>query len=137
MLMLDYGRAQTPLTLRPVTPIRRRLRLFTWIALFAMLGLAIAPSVSHALSAQQASNPWTEICSAPGSGEQQPRSAAMHLEHCAMCCVAASAMGLPPAPVAVLPSPGGAGLVAALFLEASHPLHAWRPPQARAPPSFS
>jgi hypothetical protein len=136
MLMPDYGRAQTALTLRPVIPIRQRLRLFTWIALFAMLGLAIAPSVSHALSAQQASNPWTEICSAPSSGEP-PRSAAMHLEHCAMCCVAASAMGMPPAPVTVLPAAEGAALVAALFLEAPHPLHAWRPPQARAPPSFS
>ena len=101
-----------------------------------MLGLAIAPSVSHALSAQQASNPWAEICSAPNSGEPA-RSAAMHLEHCAMCVVAASAVGMPPAPVAVLPAPEGAAVVAALFFEAAHRLFAWRPPQARAPPSFS
>ena len=134
--MLDYGRAQTPLTLPPVTPIRQRLRLFAWIALFAMLGLAIAPSVSHALSAQQAADPWTEVCSTPNSGEQ-PRSAAMLLEHCAMCGVVAQVIGMPPAPVTVLPAPEGAAYVAALFLEASHPLFAWRPPQARAPPSFS
>ena len=119
-----------------MTPIRQRLRLFTWIALFAMLGLAIAPSVSHALSAQQASNSWTEICSTPNSGEQ-PRGAAMQLEHCAMCGVVAQAIGMPPAPVAVRPVPEGAAYVAVLFLEASHPLFAWRPPQARAPPSFS
>jgi Protein of unknown function (DUF2946) len=136
MLMLDYGRAQTPLTLPLVTPIRQRLRLFTWVALFAMLGLAIAPSVSHALSAQQASNPWTEICSTSNPGEQ-PRSAAMLLEHCAMCVVVAQAIGMPPAPVTALPAPEGAAYVAALFLEASRPLFAWRPPQARAPPSVS
>ncbi len=119
-----------------MTPIRQRLRLFTWIALFATLGLAIAPSVSHALSAQQASNPWTEVCSGPNSGEPS-RSAAMHLEHCVMCCVAASAIGMPPAPITVLPAPEGAACLAALLLEAPHPLFAWRPPQARAPPSFS
>lgn len=117
-------------------PIRQRLRLFTWIALFAMLGLAITPSVSHALSAQQASNPWTEICSAPSSGEQ-PRSAAMHLEHCAMCVVAASAVGMPPALVAVVPIPEGEAFVAALFPDAPRPLSTWLPPQARAPPAFS
>lgn len=103
-----------------------------------MLGLALAPSVSHALSAQQASNPWTEICSASTSGEQPGKgSAAMHLEHCALCCVAASAMGMPPSPLVALPSPAGAARVAALFLEATHPLFALSPPQARGPPLFS
>ncbi|MEP6875047.1 MAG: DUF2946 domain-containing protein [Burkholderiales bacterium] len=119
-----------------MTPIRQRLRLFTWVALFAMLGLAIAPSVSHALSAQQSSNPWTEICSTSNPADP-PRSAAMLLEHCAMCGVVVHAMGMPPAPVTVLPAPEGAACAAALFLEASHPLFAWRPPPARAPPSFS
>ena len=105
-----------------------------------MLGLAIAPSVSHALSAQHASNPWTEICSTStsGSGEQRGTdSAATHLEHCALCGVAASAMGMPPAPIAVLPAPAGANYVATLFLAAAHSLFAWSPPQARAPPLFS
>ena len=103
-----------------------------------MLGLALAPSVSHALNAQQQSNPWIEICSTSGSGEQPGQgTAAMQLEHCAMCCVAAHAMGMPPAPVAVLPAPEGAAHVPALFLEATHSLFAWSPPQARAPPLFS
>jgi hypothetical protein len=121
-----------------VTSLRRRLRLFTWLALFAMSGLALAPSVSHALNAQQASNPFTSICSAPNTGGQPANSsAAMRLEHCAMCVVAASAIGMPPAPVAVLPAPEGVAYVAALFLDAARLLFAWRPPQARAPPSFS
>lgn len=129
----------TAVKLRPVIHhIRHRLRLFTWLALVAMLGLALAPSVSHALSAQQSSNPWTEICSSSNSGEQPGSGgAAMHLEHCALCCVAASAMGMPPAPIAVLPAPEGANYVATLFLAAAHSLFAWSPPQARAPPLFS
>ena len=128
----------TAVKLHSVIHIRHRLRLFTWLALVAMLGLALAPSVSHALSAQQASNPWTEICSTSTSGEQPGNGgAAMHLEHCALCCVTASAMGMPPAPVAVLPAPEGANYVATLFLAAAHALFAWSPPQARAPPLFS
>ena len=119
-----------------MTTLRHRLHLFTWLALFAMLGLALAPSVSHAVNAQQASNPFTEICSTPAPGEQ-PRSAVMHLEHCAMCVVAAHAVGMPPAPVGVLPVPQGVTFVAALFLDAPRTLFAWRPPQARGPPLFS
>lgn len=101
-----------------------------------MFGLALAPSLSHALSAQRASNPWTEICSTTPAGER-PASAAMLLEHCAMCAVAAAPLGMPPAPVAMLPAPEGAAYVAVLFLQATKPQFAWRPPQARAPPSFS
>ena len=112
--------------------------MFTWLALFAMLGLALAPSVSHALSAQHQSNPWTEICSTSGSGSQpDPSTPATQLEHCAMCAVAGHAMGMPPAPVAALPAPEGTAHVPALFLEAPHSLFAWSPPQARAPPLFS
>jgi hypothetical protein len=121
-----------------VTSLRRRLHLFTWLALAAMLGLALAPSVSHALNAQQASNPFTAICSASNTGGQPADGgAAMRLEHCAMCVVAASAMGMPPAPVAVLPVSEGAAYIPSLFLDAPRPLFAWRPPQARAPPTFS
>jgi len=123
-------------TLAAVTPFRIRQRLCTWIALVAMLGLALAPSVSHALSAQRLSNPFTEICSAPSSGKEQQRSAAMQMEHCAMCVVAISAVGMPPAPMAVVPVPEGVAYVASLFLDAPKPLFAWRPPQARAPPSL-
>jgi hypothetical protein len=120
--------------------IRHRLRLFTWLALVAMLGLALAPSVSHALSAQHTSNPWTEICSSSSSNSGEPAGsggAAMHLGHCALCSVAASAIGMPPAPIVVpLPSAGGRHLPT-LFLAAAHSLFAWSPPQARAPPLFS
>ena len=132
------GAALSGLHSRPVISIRHRLRLFACFALVAMLGLALAPSVSHALSAQQASNPWTQICSssAPG-GQPGGDSAAMHLEHCALCCVAGNAIGMPPAPVAVLPALQGAARGAVPARAAAHARFAWRPPQARAPPPHS
>ena len=107
-----------------------------------MLALALAPTVSHALNAQKASNPWTEVCSASAPGAAgtpaQPGSgSAMHLEHCALCCLAVQPMGMPPAPAAVLPAPEGAAFVAARFLSASHTLFAWASAQARAPPRLS
>ena len=131
------GAAPSGLHSRPVSSIRHRLRLFACFALVAMLGLALAPSVSHALSAQQASNPWTQICSSSASGEQSGGGAAMHLEHCALCCVAASAIGMPPALVALLPAPQAAARVAVPARAAAHARFAWRPPQARAPPPHS
>ena len=63
--------------------------------------------------------------------------AATHLEHCALCCLAASPMGMPPATVAVVPVPDGAAFVAARFLAGSHTLFAWASAQARAPPALS
>ena len=46
--------------------IRRLFRRATWFAIFAMLGLALAPTVSHALAASGPGNPWAEICSVAG-----------------------------------------------------------------------
>lgn len=107
-----------------------------------MLALALAPTVSHALSAQKASNPWTEVCSAAAPGaagtpSQPGPGGAMHLEHCAMCCLAAQPMGMPPTPVAAVPVPEGAAFVAVRFLTAAHMLFAWASAQARAPPRLS
>ncbi len=107
-----------------------------------MLALALAPTVSHALSAQKASNPWTEVCSASAPGasgaSSQPGSgSALHLEHCAMCCLAAQPMGMPPAPLVAVPAAEGAAFVAVRFLTAPHTLFAWASAQARAPPRFS
>ena len=116
-----------PLHSGPVTRLRHHLRLFSWLALVAMFGLALAPSVSHALGA---AGDIAEICSAPGNGEQ-PRKAAIVLEHCAMCAVAASSVGMPPAPVVVAPVPEGADYVAALFLDASHPCLLYTSPSPR------
>ncbi len=107
-----------------------------------MLALALAPTVSHALNAQKASNPWTEVCSASAPGasaaSSQPGSgSALHLEHCALCCLAAQPMGMPPASVPAVPVPEGLAFVALRFLTAPHTLFAWASAQARAPPHLS
>jgi hypothetical protein len=123
-----------------VSSLRQRLRLFTWVALVAMFGLALAPSVSHALSARQASNAFTEICSSPrsGFGSGEPAgSAALHLEHCALCCVASAALGMPPAPVALVRVPECVARAIVPVREVAPARFAWLPPQARAPPLSS
>ena len=118
--------------------LRRHLRRFTWLALVAMLGLALAPSVSQALGTPQAFGLATDICSVVSKAGEAPGSGGgLHVEHCALCGVASHAIGLPPAPLAELPIPDGADHVAALFLDAAHGPFAWRPPQARAPPPYS
>jgi len=105
-----------------------------------MLGLALAPSVSHALSGDRSANPFTEICTASAAGTAPADSsghAAMRMEHCALCCLSAQPMGMPPAPVTVLPVPEGRAFVTTRFLEASRTLFAWTTAQARAPPHVS
>jgi hypothetical protein len=73
MLMRDYGhggRGHAPPVAagagRPgpvdkmasVQPVRRLFRPATWLAILAVLGLAIAPTISHALAASGPGNPW-------------------------------------------------------------------------------
>ena len=115
-----------------------------------MLGLAVLPSISHALMARKssafASNPWAELCSTgsttAASGERtdlsrQSRTAAKHLADCGECCLmAAASVGMPPAPAAVAAVPERVAYVAPLFRHAPRPLFAWAAAQARAPPSF-
>lgn len=105
-----------------------------------MLGLALAPSVSKWVDAQASANPFTQICSAAednAANDGGTGNAAMHLEHCGLCWVAAAPMLMPPAPVTSLPAPDRVACVAARFLDASHTLFAWTTAQARAPPAFS
>lgn len=74
---------------------------FTWLALFAMLSFALAPTISQALSLG-AADPWSQVCSAskpvgsPGAGPQAPAGAASTHAHCPLCCAQPHAFGLPP-----------------------------------------
>ena len=117
--------------------LRRHLRRFTWLALVAMLGLALAPSVSQALGTQ-ASGLAGDICSAasnpgePAGSGSGGAGTGLHVEHCALCGAASHAVGLPPAPLAELPTPEGADLVAAMLIDAAHSPFVWLPPPARA-----
>lgn len=125
--------------------IRHHLRRCSWIALLAVFGLALVPTISHALAHAQGATPWTEICTPQGlkvvslSGEELPADAmpSPHgLEHCPLCGLAASPSAPPQAAPSLVLDPGLSQAVPRLFLAAPRPLFAWATLQARAPPAL-
>ncbi len=130
--------------------LRRHLKVCNWLALVAVLAMALLPTVSHALAhGQGTGTTWAEVCTpqgmkmvavdvedaAPGSaGSAQPGS---HLEHCPYCTGSVTPPGLPPSTFSLPYFDPRAGLVPPLFLQAPHTLFAWRSAQPRAPPPFS
>jgi len=130
---------------------RSRQVLSTWIACFAILWAALAPSISHALqsglSQQGPGSGWTEVCAVTGaklvllepdnaaSSSKSP-SEIQTLKHCPYCSLHSQELGLPPAPPdqANLLLPHLSQAVPALFLHAPRRLHAWVSAQPRAPP---
>ena len=121
-----------------------RARRFTaWLALVAMLGFALLPTVSRAMAFGLGGN-WTEVCTPQGmrwvsvdadrSGDSMPAPAAP--DACALCSLASEgAAPLPPAmPALVLPLHRADP--PALFLQAAVTLHAWRSAQPRGPPAL-
>ncbi|MCX7165281.1 MAG: DUF2946 domain-containing protein [Rhodocyclales bacterium] len=89
-------------------------RLTAWIAIFAILLAALAPSVARALSPPQKAMPWTDICSVAGtqaapatdpiSGSGQHQN--VGFKHCPLCLNYTGHLALPTAPVAPLPVVG-------------------------------
>jgi hypothetical protein len=124
-------------------------RLTAWIACFAILLAALAPTISHALAAGGKTNAWLEICSTTANKLIQvadsqnpekpsiPIEKSMHFEHCPFCSTHAGSLGLPP------PSLSGFAVIAnspslpILFYHAPRPLFMWAAAQSRAPPSIS
>lgn len=117
--------------------------------MFAVLGMALAPTVSHALMAASGAQ-WAEICSTSGSrwvplqeaaagqaGDEAPATTSnpMDMPHCPLCCHLGSDTGLPPPQLlSVVFLDNAAQLLPALFLHAPHPLFAWAAAQPRGPP---
>src|SRR5437867_369193 len=102
MAMLRLSRP----TIRPVFVLRRQLRRFAWIALTAMLALALMPTLSHAFSfARGAQSALSEVCTPQGArvvalNDQAPEPAPAafgHLDHCPLCSLHGAALGMPPA----------------------------------------
>jgi hypothetical protein len=129
-----------------VNALRRRLKPLTWLALVAMLALALVPAVSHALAfAQGGKSAWAEICTPQGmkvvaqlaDDEGAPATGAGLLEHCPFCTPAASALGMPPAPAAVQTISEAGIELPPLFFQAPRTSFAWAAAQPRAPPSVS
>jgi hypothetical protein len=125
---------------RPVNSSVRRLT--SWLAVFAILLAALAPTVSRALAASGWDG-WVEICSSagpafvklPDAGKPaQKDGVASHLDNCPFCGNHAAAAGLPPSEV-VLPSSAARDVLPELFYRAPSPLFAWASSQPRAPPA--
>ncbi|MEF7615458.1 DUF2946 family protein [Aquincola sp. MAHUQ-54] len=113
------------------------LRRSAWAALLAMLWLAFAPMVSHALAAGAA--PWSEVCSADGArrAPAAPRDASQHLlEHCPFCAGQPLASALPSVQAAFMPE-GRAHTKPSLRPQAPRRLPVWRHASSRGPPSFA
>ncbi|OHC61696.1 MAG: hypothetical protein A3H93_06030 [Rhodocyclales bacterium RIFCSPLOWO2_02_FULL_63_24] len=122
-----------------------RNRVTAWVAMFAILLAALAPTLARALSAQQQAQPWAEICTvagmqsayqgAPlqGSGEHD----AAAFKHCPFCLTHAGQYALPGAACAAWPASAlGIGWVPAFF--ATPPIRFIRvAAQPRAPPTAS
>jgi len=90
----------------------------SWIAIAAMLFASLAPGISHAFAAKNASQTlWQELCTAQGtkliasnvagqsdaSTQSKPVQSdiGMHFEHCPYCSSHAGSVGPPSASIAV------------------------------------
>ncbi|MGZ8292613.1 MAG: DUF2946 domain-containing protein [Telluria sp.] len=120
-------------------------RFAAWIACFAMLVAALAPSVSHAFSVSPGGT-WSEICSVGGTkfvkvsldqgGIADPATQdSIHLEHCPFCATHAGSFVLPPNAGFILPLIETQDTHPFLFFQAPHPLAIWTVAQSRAPPA--
>lgn len=125
------------------TVLRRR---FTaWVAIFAILVGALAPSISHAISASQGEL-WMEICTPTGikyvkyaADEAQVKTddamKSSSFEHCPFCSIQQQAPALPSAQTRLDVPSGPDRILPALFYSAPHTLAIWQPAQSRAPPA--
>ncbi|MGV3655121.1 MAG: DUF2946 domain-containing protein [Noviherbaspirillum sp.] len=135
-----------------------------WMACFAVLLAALAPTVSHAVNAARlADTGQHEYCSA-GSAEAHgghaqasghadhstpaalPGSApyaghgpdgGLHFEHCPFCLTHAGSFGLAPGFSITVQPEIGVALRPGLFYHSPQPLFAWTGAQPRAPPAVS
>ena len=122
----------------------RRLR-FVWLALFAVLLNALAPTVSHALAASRPAMP-VDVCSVDGGAPFAAAAALLMQEDhgamglagdCGYCLAHAGSHGLPPPVHALLVPALGAEPRPFLFHHAPHPLAIWLAAVPRGPPVFA
>ena len=126
-----------------------RQRLTAWIATFAILIGALAPTVSQAMSAfGDGGTRWLEVCTSAGmlwvaakaDGEAQDEDgggSGVMAGHCPYCCTHAGSFALPPSEPAVFAVEGPQQLLPVLYHAAPRPLFAWAAAQPRAPPRAS
>jgi len=114
--------------------------LHLWIAILALIFSAIAPSISHAVSAT-ANVPGLELCTVDGIKAPQGKSlsdAIVHaFEHCPYCAAHATPPSLPPLSVWHFPLPTAQQIFPSLYYQAPSPLFAWSTANPRAPPALA
>jgi len=133
-------------------------RFGVWAALWAMIAMAIMPTISHAIvrfSAPAGAPMVMEVCTTRGverismaSGLQLtdpskdvesktlPASHDLNAEHCPMCGQSVHS-ALPPPSQSVLKLPGLSDAPPRLFLLAPRPLFAWLQARPRGPPHIA
>ena len=124
--------------------VRKQLRGFVWLALAAMLAMALLPTVAHALTfAQGGKSSLAEICTPRGMqwvqldgapADTELPAAVDHMEDCPYCSRAMSMTGLPPPVLQLQLQPQTGGAKPPLFLHAPRTLFAWASAQPRGPP---
>jgi len=119
---------------------------YAWIATLAILFNALAPVVSHSLSAASTAGRQVEVCTAMGvemmpmaseAGHSSPDALLKGLMHCAYCAPHAGAFALLPAPAGMVAVLGGHDAYPPLFYRAPQPLFQWAFAQPRAPPALA
>jgi len=124
-----------------------------WIACFAILLAALAPTVSRVLAA--ACNQPSCIAEGWSGGDAAvehdaahsshhsnhesggPAKKELHFEHCPFCATHAGSFGAIPVDRIALSVPGGSHVLLSFFHQSHHPQFAWVTPHSRAPPAFS
>jgi hypothetical protein len=125
-------------------------RFAAWIACFAILLAALAPSISQAVAnaKQESGSGWAEICSVAGirfvqladdgAADGKSGGKAMQMEHCAFCSTHAGSVGLPPtSPMLPQLVASGTAIFPALYYQSPAPLFIWSTAQSRAPPTLN
>lgn len=119
---------------------RAHRRGITWLAAWAILAAAFAPMVSRVMAAADP-QAWAEVCTQFGakrvllaSDDSPQTSPSSPMEHCAYCVAAHHGAALPPSALAAWQPIALQFELPRLFLVAPHPLFAWSPALARAPP---
>lgn len=122
--------------------------LFIWIACFAMLVNALAPSISYAMTAASSvpASPMMEICTMggvrsiaaiAGQPDNQHPGPGDSGAHCPFCLLHGGNLGLPPSGMPVLPVVAGHDSFPHLFYHAPYRLFSWTAANPRGPPLAS
>ena len=135
---------------------KKLFRFVHFIALLAIFFASVAPSISHALAAQNNTNSFAqEVCTSTGQkvviqvvttkGKQlatefvvtkaAPKNMTMHLEHCPFCGNAATAASLPASNTIIIDKLEAAAQQLAKYSRPIVVSHSYVSPPSQAPPS--